>query len=114
MNEILEKLEKSKFRSKFDLSLKDKEYIKQKGMDVIERHAKDFIAKRIALYPTKNDTKQTPWHGHPVFIAQHATATCCRSCLEKWHHIPKDRELTQEEQDFIVSLIMAWIKKKMG
>ncbi len=23
--------------------------------------------------------------GHPVFVAQHATATCCRECIRKWH-----------------------------
>ncbi len=26
----------------------------------------------------RNDGKQTPFRGHPVFTAQHATATCCR------------------------------------
>ena len=51
--------------------------------------------------------------GHPVFLAEHATATCCRNCLAKWYHIPKGRELTQEELDYIVSIIMAWIKKEM-
>lgn len=49
--------------------------------------------------------------GHPVFIAQHATATCCRGCLNKWWKIPKGRELTEEEVDFVVGLIMAFIKK---
>ena len=47
--------------------------------------------------------------GHPVFIAQHATATCCRSCLYKWHHIKKEKELTKDEVDYIVNIIMEWI-----
>ena len=43
------------------------------------------IIKRIAPKEPLNDGKQTPMKGHPVFIAQHATATCCRECTRKWH-----------------------------
>ena len=112
-NEILEKLSKSKFRSSFHLKDKEKNYIKEKGMDTIERHAKDFISKRLAPENPLNDGKQTPMKGHPVFIAQHATATCCRSCLYKWHHIPKGRALTKKEVDYIVELIMTWINRRI-
>ena len=51
--------------------------------------------------------------GHPVFIAEHATATCCRNCLYKWYHIPKGRALTEEEITFLVRVIMAWIKNEL-
>ena len=78
-------------------------------MDTIRKHAQDLIGKRLAPAEPVNDGKQTPMRGHPVFIAQHATATCCRSCLEKWHHIPKGRQLTQEQQDYVVDVIMEWI-----
>lgn len=107
----LQNLQKSKFRSKFKLSEKEKKYIKEKGLATIEVHCKDFIAKRLSVYPIENDGKQTPMKGHPVFIAQHATATCCRSCLEKWHKISKNRALTEKEKRFIVALIMEWIRK---
>ena len=60
-----------------------------------------------------NDGKQTPMRGHPVFVAQHATATCCRGCLEKWHRIPKGRDLTWEEQEYVVDVIMEWISREM-
>lgn len=113
MDNILYKLSKSKFRSSFHLNNKMKEYVNSKGLDVIESHAYDFIRSRLAPYPTPNDGKQTPMKGHPVFIAEHATATCCRGCLYKWHHIPKTRELNEKEIQFIVSLIMEWIKREM-
>jgi hypothetical protein len=58
-------------------------------------HARDLIARRLAPAEPRNDGKQTPYRGHPVFVAQHATATCCRTCLERWHQIPKGRELTE-------------------
>ncbi len=113
INTILEKLNHSKFRSSFHLKDKEKNYIKEKGLNTIESHAKDFITKRLAPANPINDGKQTPMKGHPVFIAEHATATCCRNCLYKWHHIPKNKELTNEEQDYIVQVIMTWIQKEI-
>ena len=49
--------------------------------------------------------------GQPFFIARHATATCFRGRIEKWHKISKNRELFQKEQEYIVKVIMTWIKK---
>lgn len=108
--EVLNKLKLSKFRSSFKLKEKDINYIKKNGMDKIKDHAYDFINKRLASEIINNDGKQTPMKGHPVFIAQHATATCCRSCLYKWHKINKDKKLNDEEIDYIVNIIMLWIK----
>lgn len=110
---VLEKLKNSPFRAKFRLKNKDFEYIAQKGLNKIREHAYDFINARLASAQPKNDGKQTPMRGHPVFIAQHATATCCRGCLEKWHKIPQNRALTQDEIDFVVNLIMFWIEKQL-
>ena len=110
--EILEKLAKSNFRSKFKLKVKDIEYINQKGLDKIYSHACDFIKKRVSPAEIPNDGKQTPMRGHPVFIAQHATATCCRGCIEKWHKFPKGIELTSKQQEYLVSVIMEWIKRQ--
>lgn len=108
--EVLNKLKLSKFRSSFKLKEKDINYIKKNGMDKIKEHAYDFINKRLAPEIINNDGKQTPMKGHPVFISQHATATCCRSCLYKWHKINKDKKLNDEEIDYIVNIIMLWIK----
>lgn len=110
---ILESLSKSKFRSSFHLKEKDKEYVSMKGLDKIESHAYDFIKKRLAPSNIKNDGHQTPYKGHPVFIAEHATATCCRECLYKWHKIEKNKELTEKEINYIVKLIMTYIKNEI-
>ncbi len=106
------RLSKSNFRSKFKLSQNDKMYIEEKGLDAIEAHARDFVAKRLAPAHPTNDGKQTPMKGHPVFIAQHATSTCCRGCLEKWHKIAGGKELNQRQQDYVVKVIMTWIKRE--
>ncbi len=112
-NDILYSLSHSKFRSGFKLSDKDKEYIREKGFDKIRSHAYDFINNRLASANIINDGKQTPFKGHPVFVAQHACACCCRNCLYKWHKIDKNRDLTSSEVDYIVGLLMQWIKLSM-
>lgn len=114
MNDIFERLAKSKFRSSFKLKTKDIDYINQKGLETIESHARDFISKRIASAFIANDGKQTPMRGHPVFIAQHATATCCRKCINKWHKFDTNIVLTQQQQDYIVGLIMQWIENQLA
>ena len=108
--QTLESLKRSKFRSKFKLTKKDRQYIRDKSIDTVRQHAMDFINSRIASQYPKNDGKQTPMKGHPVFIAQHATATCCRGCIRKWHGINKDRALDDEEIEFFVDLVMGWIE----
>ena len=110
---ILYKLSKSKFRSSFSLKQKDLDYIKEKGLNKIKEHCYDFIIKRLSPKNPTNDGKQTPMRGHPVFIAEHATATCCRGCLEKWHHIEKNKELSKQEIDYIVEVIMTWITNQI-
>ena len=108
--QTLASLKRSKFRSKFKLTDKERQYIQDKGIDTIRQHAVDFIKTRIAPQNPKNDGKQTPMRGHPVFIAQHATATCCRGCIQKWHGIKKGKELSDQEIQFLVELIMGWIE----
>lgn len=112
IDNVLNSLSYSKFRSSFHLKEKDLNYIKEKGRDKIKEHAYDFINKRLKPEVILNDGKQTPMRGHPVFIAEHATATCCRGCLEKWHGIKKGHELTDKEVDYVVSIIMKWIEKE--
>jgi exodeoxyribonuclease V alpha subunit len=110
IDRLLDSLNRTKFRGSFHLNNKMKLYVKDKGLDKIKSDAYDLINKRIAIANPSNDGKQTPMKQvHPVFIAQHATGTCCRGCIERIHHIPKGRELTKEEIDYIIDVIMKWI-----
>ena len=110
---MLKKLSYSKFRSSFHLTEKDKAYLNENGESIIRSHADDFIRKRIAPKNPHNDGRQTPMSGHPAFKAMHATACCCRGCLEKWHKIPQNRELSEKEINTLVELIMSWISNQI-
>ncbi len=111
---VLARLKTSQFRRKFRLLQRERNYLLAKGLPIVLRHAADFIQARLAPAQPPNDGKQTPWRGHPVFIAQHATATCCRGCLEKWHRIPRGQELTPEQQGYVVNVIRAWLREQQA
>lgn len=110
---LFQNLERSKFRSSFELNRKELDYLEEKGMDKIIEHAFEFVQRRLKPANPHNDGKQTPYGKHPVFVAQHATGTCCRSCLEKWHSISKGKTLQEDEIEYIVRVIRRWISKQV-
>ena len=113
INDKLDSLSKSKFRSSYHLNKKMKAYVEEKGYDTLRSHAYDFINERLKVLQP-NDGKQTPMRQvHPIFIAQHACACCCRGCIEKWHHIPKDKVLTDKDISFLTELMIEWVKREM-
>lgn len=85
------------------------EVLMTRGLEAMLMHAAQFIEQRLAPSQPRYDGKQTPWRGHPVFVAQHATTTCCRGCLAKWHRIERGRELTEEEKGYIVEVLGRWL-----
>ena len=112
VEEALAKLKKSAFRARFSLNAEDRAYIERVGMETLRRHAADFVRMKLApAYPV-NDGKQTPMRGHPVFKAMHACACCCRGCLNKWYSVPRGVPLTDDQQERITRLLMAWIEKE--
>ena len=110
IDERLDVISRQPFRARFRLRGRERAIVQLHGMGAVRGHAADLFAKRVAPAQPRKDGKQTPYRGHPVFVAQHATATCCRTCLERWHGIPKGRELTSEEQVYAVDVICRWIE----
>jgi hypothetical protein len=109
VDELFAALARSPFRSRFRLDAKDLAYLRERGLAEVIAHARRFLRERLGPAAPRNDGRQTPMRGHPVFVAQHATGTCCRGCLEKWHGIAKGRELTGEEVDHLVEMIRRWL-----
>lgn len=115
IDNLLLSLSKTKFRGSFHLNNNMKNYCLDKGLGKIEKDAYELITKRLAPAYPKSDGKQTPMraNSHPIFIAQHACGCCCRSCLERIHHIPKGKELSQTQINYIVQVLMTWIEREL-
>lgn len=111
-DELFAALARSTFRSRFRLGAKETSYLDEKTLAVVLEHGRRFVVERLADAQPKNDGRQTPMRGHPIFIAQHATATCCRGCLAKWHRIPEGQALTSAEIDYIVAVLARWLGKQ--
>ena len=109
LDDLFAALSRSRFRSSFQLRGRDLAYLQSKGLPTVLSHAEDFIAKRLAPAVIPNDGKQTPFRGHPVFVAQHATACCCRGCLEKWHRIPPGTELSEVHKAYVLAVLERWL-----
>jgi predicted Fe-S protein YdhL (DUF1289 family) len=105
-------LEKSAFRRRQQLGPRDAQYLHDKGLDAVMLHARDFISQRLAPAQPRNDGRQTPMRGHPVFVAQHATACCCRGCLSKWHGIGQGHALTGAEQAHVLAALERWLRAR--
>lgn len=114
LDTVFPKLATSPFRARFRLGPKERAYLADRGLATVLEHAADFIARRLAPAAPANDGKQTPMRGHPAFIAQHATATCCRTCLAKWHGIAAGRPLSDAEQRRAVAAIGRWLEQGLA
>lgn len=111
---LKQKLARSKQIVSLALGEPEKEYVQSRGLDILRLHATDFVNKRLAPANPKNDGRQTPLKGHPVFIAQHATGTSDRVKLEKFHGIKSGIDLTEKEVAYVVSVILRWIQEQIG
>ena len=114
LDSLFARLARDRFRAKFALRDRELAYLQTWGIDRVMRDAADLITKRVAPAEPKNDGRQTPWRNHPVFVAQHATATCCRGCVEKWRGIQNGHEFTDEELAHVLRVIRAWLTKYVG
>ncbi len=114
LDELFERLARFTFRRRFHLRLAEREYLERKWLDAVMSHGEKFMEERLAPAEPANDGKQTPMRNHPIFVAQHGTATCCRGCLEKWHSIPKGHALISEQKVYILSVLRRWLSSQSG
>jgi hypothetical protein len=114
LDEIFAALRESAFRRRFHLAAPDRRYLATHGLGEVLVQAEELIARRLAPAAPSNDGRQTPWRGHPVFVAQHATATCCRGCLAKWHDIPRGAALTDEQTAHVIATLERWLRAELA
>ncbi len=109
LDDLFTTLANSDFRSRQRLGRKDRRYLEERCLSTLMSHARRFVVERLAPAEPAADGKQTPMRGHPVFVGQHATATCCRGCLAKWHGIPKGQPLTDAEIGHVLAVLRRWL-----
>jgi Domain of unknown function (DUF4186) len=90
-----------------------KRHAQRKGRIELKDSARDRLRKHLAVAEPPRDGRQTPLQGNAIYYAQHATATCCRTCLEYWHDIPKGRPLTNEEFNYCATLVDLFLDEKL-
>ena len=112
LDDVFQRLSRSTFRQRIALEGGDRAYLRSRGLDVVLQHAAGFVATRLAPAEPRNDGRQTPWRGHPAFVAQHATACCCRGCLATWHGIPAGRALDAAEQAHVLAALERWLRQQ--
>jgi hypothetical protein len=112
-DDLFAALARSRFRSRFRLGPKERAYLLEKTLPVVLDHGRKFLYERLAPANPKNDGRQTPMRGHPIFLAQHATAICCRGCLAKWHYIPEGQALTDEQIEYLIAILARWLNSQM-
>ena len=109
IEEAFRRLERSSFRRRFRLQGRELAYLQTWGLPHVMKQAEELIRKRLAPEVISNDGRQTPWRNHPVFVAQHATATCCRGCLEKTHDIARGHALVPDELAYVLRVLERWL-----
>jgi hypothetical protein len=114
LDDVFAALAGSAFRRHFRLGIGERKYIESRGLARVLVEAEELIGRRLAPASPPNDGRQTPWRGHPVFVAQHATGTCCRGCLAKWHGIPKGEALTDEQLAHVIATLGRWLRAQLA
>jgi hypothetical protein len=113
LDQLFAALAGSEFRRRFRLGDADRQYLLRKTLPVVLEHGREFVRRRLSPAHPEKDGQQTPMRGHPFFVAQHATATCCRGCLAKWHFIEKDHGLTDLEIDHVLDACARWLRREI-
>ena len=115
---IIMSLKKEMFRLymwQVEIDLHAINYAKRKGWNGLHEAVKKRVTKYIATPNPPYDGRQTKREGsgNPICYAQHATATCCRRCMNYWYGIPTDYKLSDDEIDFFSKLIMRYLKDRL-
>jgi hypothetical protein len=112
LDELFAALNRSEFRSRIRLGRREQAYLRKKTLPVVLQHARHFVDQRLTPANPSNDGRQTPMRGHPVFVAQHATATCCRGCLARWHGIGRNQPLSRQQIEHVLRSIERWLRSQ--
>lgn len=88
-------------------------HARRKGIAGMHEAIEKRIRHSVAASNPYRDGMQTPRSANAIYYAQHATATCCRKCIEYWHGIPLGQELNDDQIRYFSELIMFYLKERL-
>lgn len=88
---------------------------KRKGLSGMRQAATNRLRNSVGAPSSQlpREGRQTPFSGNAIYYAQHATATCCRRCIEAWHGIEREQPLTDQQIGYMTELVMHFIQKRI-
>ena len=99
-----------------DIDQKAVNYARRKGVFGLEIAIRSRLRNSVGIANNPYDGRQTPMEGsgNPIHYAQHATASCCRKCIDYWHGIPQKRALTDDEIEYFGEMAMLYILERIS
>lgn len=88
-------------------------HARRKGKSGMRVAAENRIRKAVGDANPSLDGRQTPKKGNALYYAQHATATCCRKCIEDWHGIPMGKSLSDDQIQYFADLVMLYVEERL-
>jgi hypothetical protein len=88
-------------------------HARRKGRTGLRVAAERRLRTSVGRPDNPYDGRQTPYKGNVLFYAQHAVAACCRKCIEEWHGISRDKELTEDELSYLTELVCMFVSHRL-
>ncbi|WP_438023421.1 DUF4186 family protein [Sorangium sp. So ce233] len=111
-----EALRKELIRHEFwhsEFSQQEINHALRKGRAALRDAARKRLETSVGRAKHPLEGRQTPFSGTVILHAQHAVASCCRTCIEYWHAIPAGAALTPAELDYLLELVMLYIAERL-
>jgi uncharacterized protein DUF4186 len=96
-----------------EIDLRAINYARRKGVTALRVAAEKRIRNSVGPAQPWHDGTQTPKSGNPLYYAQHATATCCRKCVEYWYGVETGRDLSEEEIQYFTALVNMFVEERL-
>lgn len=88
-------------------------HARRKGKIALRVAAAKRLRQSVGNAEPFHDGQQTPKTGNTLYYAQHATATCCRKCIEDWHGVQMGKALTDGQINYFTDLLMLYIEERL-
>ncbi|MBN8674283.1 MAG: DUF4186 family protein [Chitinophagales bacterium] len=97
-----------------DLQTEITEFAQKRGKRKLRERARKILQQKIGKAINFREGYQTAKTGREIIhYAMHATATCCRPCMEYWHNIPMGTDLTNGQLDYATDLVMLFVEDRI-